>query len=70
MIATGLVIGDGVLMPAFSVNSAISGIQQHAAYITEGGCGVWGVGCGWMGGMGAADCKPSVWESKVGERAG
>lgn len=29
MVATGLVIGDGILMPAFSVNSAISGIEQH-----------------------------------------
>jgi len=29
LIATGLVIGDGILMPAFSVVSAISGLHQH-----------------------------------------
>ncbi|KAG1655477.1 hypothetical protein FOA52_008672 [Chlamydomonas sp. UWO 241] len=27
MLATGLVLGDGILMPAFSVNSAIAGIE-------------------------------------------
>ncbi|GAX79004.1 hypothetical protein CEUSTIGMA_g6444.t1 [Chlamydomonas eustigma] len=30
-VATGLVIGDAILMPAFSVNSAISGIRDNAS---------------------------------------
>ena len=36
MLATGLVMGDGILMPAFSVVSSISGLRGHTSISTDG----------------------------------
>eukprot|EP00798_Chlamydomonas_sp_ICE-L_P030022 gene30022-17916_t len=40
MLATGLIIGDGILMPAFSVVSAINGLRRETSINTDGEFGL------------------------------